>query len=135
MKSFLRLSAALMATLVSLPQAGGAYAQEEPAINHHIEQLEQLMEHVVADPMADGMAFDGMNDFLMTTPPPSDGGGPIDNLETNGSSGTPDGNGGEPDSNDLPLDGGLTGLLIAGFAYGVQRQYQGSRKGRERRED
>ena len=111
-------AAALMTALVCL-STNIAISQDEPLIGQHIEQLEQLMETVVMEPLTEGGgAFDGMKTILDPDPSLS-GSASGDQTTTDGS---PDDNGGEPDANDVPIDGGLTVLLLAGLGYGMRRQ-------------
>ena len=111
-------AAALMTALACLPP-DLAQAQEDPLIGQHIEQLEQLMETVVTEPLMEGGgAFEGMKSIL--DPEPSLSGSASGGQTT--TDGSPDDNGGDPDSNDVPIDGGLTVLLAAGLSYGARRQ-------------
>ena len=119
MKFLQGMPAAALVTALACLLPDLAQAQEDPLIGQHIEQLEQLMETVVTEPLMEGGgAFDGMKAILDPEPSLS-GSASGDQTTTDGS---PDDNGGDPDSNDVPIDGGLTVLLVAGLAYGASRQ-------------
>ena len=111
--------AAILMTALACLSTNKATSQDEPLIGQHIEQLEQLMETVVMEPLIEGGgAFDGMKTILDPEPSLSGSSGG----EQTTTNGNPDDNGGEPDPNDVPIDGGLTVLLLAGLGYGVRRQ-------------
>ena len=119
MRSLPTFPAARLMTVLACLSTNIASAQDEPLIGQHIEQWEQLMETVVMEPLTEGGgAFDGIKTILDPEPSLSGSSGG----EQTTTNGNPDDNGGEPDPNDVPIDGGLTVLLVAGLGYGVRRQ-------------